>query len=304
MRSFHMFIRGIILAGYALLLIKLLLTSQLANYVSPKMHPFIYFALFVLLILGGMQILRSGTNTSECHCHCDGEHHMPKTPAATVFIYSLFLLPLMIGLMLSNHVLDSSVASKRGVQFGAQSLAERPNSPIQTEEKDLLEEYLRDPEGYMKKVDERVNEILQEDNSAVQSKEKEKERLKKDLIGTDKIVVTDEKYISTISMINEHLEQLIGKKVEITGFVFRERDLPSNQLVVARFGVTCCIADASVYGMLVKGENVAKLKDNTWIKVTGTIHQTTYRQSIIPVIEQPAIEMIEVPDQPYVYEEY
>ncbi|GMB08019.1 hypothetical protein B1no1_07290 [Thermolongibacillus altinsuensis] len=56
--------------------------------------------------------------------------------------------------------------------------------------------------------------------------------------------------------------------------------------------------------MLVKGENAAKLNDNTWIKVTDTIHQTTYRQSIIPVIEQPAIEAIEVPDQPYVYEEY
>jgi putative membrane protein len=116
--------------------------------------------------------------------------------------------------------------------------------------------------------------------------------------------VKDEKYISTISMISEHLDQFIGKKVEITGFVFRERDFPANQFVVARFGVTCCIADANVYGMLVKGENAAKLKDNTWIKVTGTIHQTTYRQSIIPVIEQPAIETIEVPDQPYVYEEY
>ncbi|MED0702739.1 TIGR03943 family putative permease subunit [Aeribacillus composti] len=304
MRSFHMFMRGIILAGYALLLFKLLLTSQLVNYVSPKMHPFIYFALFVLLILGGMQILRSGMNTSESHCHCDGEHHMPKTPASTVFIYSLFLLPVMIGLMLSNHVLDSSVASKRGVQFGAQPLAESSNSQVQTEEKDLVEEYLRDPEGYMKKVDERVNEILQEDDSAVQSTEKENERLKNDLIGTDKIVVTDEKYISTINMISENVEQLIGKKVEITGFVFRERDFRSNQLVVARFGVTCCIADASVYGMLVEGENVAKLKDDTWIKVTGTIHKTTYHQSTIPVIEQPAIEMIEVPDQPYVYEEY
>ncbi|MED1438208.1 DUF1980 domain-containing protein [Aeribacillus composti] len=78
MRSFHMFIRGIILAGYALLLFKLLLTSQLANYVSPKMHPFIYFALFVLLILGGMQILRSGMNTSESHCHYFRERSSTK----------------------------------------------------------------------------------------------------------------------------------------------------------------------------------------------------------------------------------
>ncbi|WP_120119243.1 hypothetical protein [Bacillus terrae] len=43
----------------------------------------------------------------------------------------------------------------------------------------------------------------------------------------------------------QHL--FVGKEVEITGFVYKEPEFKENQLVIARFGISCCYADALVY---------------------------------------------------------
>ena len=74
-----------------------------------------------------------------------------------------------------------------------------------------------------------------------------------------------------------------------------------NQIIVARFGITCCVADASVYGMMAKGE-VASLPKDKWVQVTGKIDQTQYNGETIPVIKINQLSKITAPQQPYVFD--
>nr|WP_308160720.1 MULTISPECIES: hypothetical protein [unclassified Bacillus (in: firmicutes)] len=67
---------------------------------------------------------------------------------------------------------------------------------------------------------------------------------------------------------------------------------------MARFGITCCAADASVYGMMAKG-NVATLPKDKWVQLTGTIEQIQYEGGSIPIIKIKQISKIEAPKQPY-----
>ncbi|MBW7652112.1 TIGR03943 family protein [Anoxybacillus sp. ST4] len=277
-------IRGVLLCGYALLFIKLLVSGNITNYIAPKMFPFMYFVTFTLLFLGGVQIWRK----EESHCchHCEGEHHVPKTIGQSVRVYGLFFIPLLIGFMFSNHVLDSSLAAKRGVQLGGK-------------EKQLVQEFLENPDEYMDNIDKQIENIIQDGITTEVQKEKE---LNKDLLDKSIIVVNDDQYISTLNFISEQIDAVIGKRIEITGFVFRERDFAPNEFVVARYGVTCCVADATVYGILVRADDAATWENDTWVKVEGVIDEAKYKQWIIPIITNPKVTIVNMPEQPYVYE--
>ncbi|GAC92202.1 hypothetical protein KN10_2638 [Anoxybacillus flavithermus NBRC 109594] len=284
-----MMIRGVLLCGYALLFIKLLLSGNLTNYIAPKMLPFIYFATFTLLLLGSIQIWRKEEDRC-CH-HCEGGHHVPKTVGQSIRVYGVFIVPLLIGFMFSNYVLDSSLAAKRGVQLGGREISE--------ENKQIVEQFLEDPEGYMENIDEQIENIMQDEGM---EKVEKQEQLKEDLLEAQTVVVNDEKYVSTLNFINEQIDAMIGKRIEITGFVFRERDFAANEFVVARYGLTCCVADATVYGILVKTDEAAKWENDTWVKVEGIIDETTYRERFVPVIIKPSVTVVNAPEQPYVYE--
>ncbi|MED0657806.1 TIGR03943 family putative permease subunit [Anoxybacillus ayderensis] len=282
-------IRGVLLCGYALLFIKLLLSGNLTNYIAPKMSPFIYFATFTLLLLGSIQIWRKEEDGC-CH-HCEGGHHVPKTVGQSVRMYGVFIVPLLIGFMFSNYVLDSALATKRGVQLGGREISE--------ENKQIVEQFLEDPEGYMENIDKQIENIMQDEDMVKFGK---KEQLKEDLLEAQTVVVNDDKYVSTLNFINEQIDAMIGKRIEITGFVFRERDFAANEFVVARYGLTCCVADATVYGILVKTDEAAKWENDTWVKVEGMIDETTYRERFVPVIIKPSVTVVNAPEQPYVYE--
>ncbi|MCG3083586.1 TIGR03943 family protein [Anoxybacillus sp. LAT_35] len=282
-------IRGVLLCGYALLFIKLLLSGNVTNYIAPKMLPFIYFATFTLLLVGSIKIWMK-EEVGGCH-HCEGGHHVPRTAGQSIRVYGVFIVPLLIGFMFSNYVLDSSLAAKRGVQLGGREISK--------ENKQIVEQFLEDPEGYMENIDKQIENIMQNQGA---EKVKEQEQLKEDLLEAQTVVVNDGNYVSTLNFINEQIDTMIGKRIEITGFVFRERDFTANEFVVARYGLTCCVADATVYGILVKTDEAAKWENDTWVKVEGIIDETTYRERFVPVIINPSVTIVNAPEQPYVYE--
>lgn len=84
--------------------------------------------------------------------------------------------------------------------------------------------------------------------------------LEKKLLEQPKISINDTDYIPVMNIIENNTDQFIGKKIEVNGFVYREKGFKDNQFVVARFGISCCAADASVYGLLSTLENASTLK--------------------------------------------
>jgi putative membrane protein len=307
--GFHMYIRGIILIGFFLLMFKLIVTGNIHNFIAPRMMPFMYFTMTVFLLLGAIQIWRSGSKkTEEFYCDCGIDHTSEGSFVRSVMIYSLFILPVVTGFLFSNNVLDSTVAAKRGIKYGSGLFTKPPSQQengglAQSENMDRAEAYLKDPEGYMKELEQKVKETSIEGPKEVENQQEDSYgQLEKTLMEMDKIIVKDDEYIQTMNMIDTNIDKFAGRDVEIVGFVYREPDFNKNQIVVARFGVSCCVADASVYGLLAKGDEAEKLENDEWVKVTGVIGKTTYHDSEIPYITIKKVEKVQQPEDPYIYE--
>lgn len=65
--------------------------------------------------------------------------------------------------------------------------------------------------------------------------------------------------------------------------------------------MTCCTADAGVYGTLVESDDAHLYEDDAWLRVRGTITKTEYNNYELPVIQIQEVTIIPEPDSPYVY---
>ncbi|WP_226897660.1 TIGR03943 family putative permease subunit [Priestia megaterium] len=277
-RQFVLYIRGILLIGFSLLMFKLILTGKIVQFIAPKMMPFILFSSGTFFLLGILQIWRSSVN-KDLTCEC-GHDHAEKGKIRTTFIYSLFLLPIMTGFLFSNHTLDSSVAVKSGLTFsvtepdtqkqtGSDKNIDATNSELEKDTNDLLS-------GNSEEAPKNVPTTHQNSIAAKVAPKGFYELLEKKLVKQTKISINDTDYIPVMNIIENNTEQFIGKKIEVNGFVYREKGFKDNQFVVARFGISCCAADASVYGLLSKLENASTLKNDSWVRIKGIIQKTTY----------------------------
>ncbi|SMQ86782.1 TIGR03943 family protein [Bacillus sp. OV166] len=293
--SFHHLIRGIILIGFMLLLLKLLLTNNISLLIAPKMIRFIYFTLFICLILGVLLIMRgtSGQNHSY-HCDCDGDHNYPSSFGKSVFLYLLFIIPITTGFLFSNNVLGSSVAMNRTIKLGASSQPSKQNITLNNSPK-------LPSSSNTNKTNTSTNTQNVLDNQPEPLTQKDYDALKNKILKANIINIDDNQYVNIMNIIQDNLNVMIGKTVTTKGFVYREKEFMQNQIIVARFGITCCVADASVYGMMAKGE-VAALSKDKWVQVTGKIEQTQFNGETIPVIKIDQLSKIVAPQQPYVFD--
>lgn len=322
--SFHVYLRGIILIGFFLLIFKLIVTGNIQSFIAPKMLPFSYFSIAILFILGVLQIWRSiSKNEEELYCNCGFDHNQNGSSFQSVIIYLIFLLPVMTGLLFPINTLDSSVAAKRGIKYGSGLYTQPPdlNADNSTDISNA-EEYLKDPDGYMEKLDERIEaeyaddiEILNEDGETglgtnpdgsdiLILTSEDQEKLKGELLNSEKIVADDELYLAILNTLHENPRVFAGKEVEIIGFVYKDPDVEQDQFVVARFGMSCCVADASVYGIISGMDDSSTIKEDQWVRATGTLTTTTMNDWELPFLEITSIEKIDEPKNPYVYEYY
>ncbi|WP_413299998.1 TIGR03943 family protein [Bacillus sp. 1P10SD] len=289
--SFHYLLRGIILIGFMLLLFKLLLTNNISLLIAPKMLRFIYFTVFVLLILGVLLIIRGTMGQKHSyHCECEGEHSYPSSIRKSLFLYLLFIIPITTGFLFSSNVLGSSVAMNRTINLGA--------SPTDAQIKNGNNKTKSNSPSDNSKINSTSNILNGQPEPLTQT---EYSKLKEKMAQTKLINITDDLYVPMMNIIQENLPKMIGKTVTTKGFVYREKDFMQNQIIVARFGITCCAADASVFGMLSTGD-VATLQKDNWVQVTGTIEETQYDGSTIPMIKINQISKIDIPQQPYVFD--
>ncbi|MGX1262524.1 putative membrane protein [Rossellomorea marisflavi] len=288
-RQFHTYIRGVILIGYALLLLKLLLTFNLQNFVALKMHGYLYFALGVFFLLGAVQIIRGTSGfLAKGQCGCEA-HDVPKGLVRSIMVYALFVFPLITGFLLPDQLLDGSVAAKRGVKVGNGMFTLTPHKGERSSDHTIEAvhggEATLDPVGTF-------------------PLEKDYDKLKDVIKQKEKIIVRDEQYIQTLSVVDEQLDSSIGKEIQLTGFIYKDEGFSKNEVVISRFTVTCCVADASVYGILSRSEELAALEPDTWVQVSGILDKADFNGVAMPVIKHPVFKKVEPPENPYVEEFY
>ncbi|HEY0827550.1 MAG TPA: TIGR03943 family protein [Bacilli bacterium] len=296
-RSWHYGLRACILFGFAMFIVFLVKSDNILYYIAPRMIIYVKLAalgLYAISVYQGylaVQTLRG----KEADCSCD--HPPSSSKFKNTILYSLFIIPLLLGFLVPNSVMGSALAAKKGVNLSSSNSVKTPpatSSPnIRTEEeidKTIMEENLgADQLGEMFKSDQ-FTELY-----AKQGKQ---------LYASDLIEIKDDIFIETLTTLDLYMDNFIGKKLEVSGFVYREDTLPENQFVVARFAIQCCSADAAPYGVLVELPRAKNYSDDTWVKVSGIISKANMHDMDILKLDVQSIEKIEVPANPYVYPNY
>jgi uncharacterized repeat protein (TIGR03943 family) len=99
----------------------------------------------------------------------------------------------------------------------------------------------------------------------------------------------------------DDLAQFNGQKADVVGFVYRDPRTTANQFWVSRFTVSCCVADATAIGLLVQTNAAAKLKADSWVRVTGKFQLGEFAGEKMPMLVADKLELTQEPNQPYLY---
>jgi putative membrane protein len=321
--SFHAFFRGIILFGFTMLIFSFILSGKIAYYIAPKMMPFIYFAVIVFFALSIIQIIRSMPKSVEKNCNCDSDHDISASKLKNVVIYSIFIVPLLLGFVLPEQVLDSSIVAKRGITLGGQAntlstsamlnngdtaISNRNQAVTQGQNQSTTEQNSSSltSEDYFARLDafdlnNDSEEHVPVDVWSWEGFDDFYSNMAQEALSQDRIVITDENYLDMLTVIDIYLDDFIGKEVEIMGFVYRELGFKLNEMVIARFAMTCCAADAAPYGFLVRGEETRIFSNDTWVYAHGSIDKTEYNGWVIPMLHIEHIDEVPAPATPYVF---
>jgi uncharacterized repeat protein (TIGR03943 family) len=92
-----------------------------------------------------------------------------------------------------------------------------------------------------------------------------------------------------------------GQSADVTGFIYHDPRLAENQVLVGRFTITCCVADAVAIGMVVNWRQAEGLAENQWVRVRGAVRFEAVDGKVHPVIDASQVDQIPSPEQPYLF---
>ena len=93
-----------------------------------------------------------------------------------------------------------------------------------------------------------------------------------------------------------------GQKVKVQGFAIHPKEFPDQFLMLARFVITCCAADAYPVGLPVKlTQSRAAYAPDTWLEIEGEMITETLAGKRQLTIQASSIKPIDEPKKPYDY---
>lgn len=268
--------------GIAVMLISLLVSGEITLFVHPRFKGLVAVSILLLIVLGLVQLW----NLKGGEIHRIG-----------AWGYLVILLPLLFFVFSPPKALDASIAAKRGVSYmNSQALAKQQKlSQKQTANSQEANNPANDspsPEQ-TQPADETEPEMAEIDNPY--------KKLVPKIKAEPVITFTEQNYADYFNTINMYPQEFEGKKIRLTGFVYRDETLKKNEFVTGRFTVTCCTADATVIGLVTTDPHAGKLKSNQWIEVTGTLRSVMYEGYEMPVVKLDSYKPISPPKDPYIY---
>ncbi|WLD92951.1 TIGR03943 family protein [Alkalihalobacillus sp. AL-G] len=307
---FHLqqLLRAVILAAFAIFFIKLHYTGDITKYINPKYEMMSQFAAGVFVFLFLIQLFRiweKGHHQHDEHCSADCGHdhgHSASFPKKIVS-YSIIIFPLFTGYALSPAVLDSSIAAKKGSFLpqktsnsieSASEVKETPQEKDGTSSVDITND-----QSDRNNIDQQDDNKALPNNNYLTQEEFDKKIGKLDEL--DVIKMEGDVFSSYYEGISMDPNAFVGKKIKLSGFVYKEEGFNANQLVISRFLITHCVADASIIGFLSEFDQASKLKQDTWIEIDGVLGVTTYNEVEMSMIKVNKWKVIEEPSEPYVY---
>lgn len=298
---FQQALRAFILLAFSTMLFKLHYTGDIIKFINPKYEVLSQIASIIFLVLFFIQVTRiwSAKVRENSHHHCDHHDHAchhdhGNSPfnAKKLISYLVIIFPLVTGFLLTPKVLDASIANKKGAMLilsNQTKASEEDKNKLGTEESQQEEMY---------EYDNPIDPNLENQEAISQEEYNE---IMKQLEQKNTIEMNDYAYAAYYEEIGKNLDKYMGKKIKIKGFVYKEDGLPSNQLVISRFLITHCVADASIIGFLSEFSDAPTVATDTWIEAEGVLDVTSFNGNKLPILKITDWKKINEPKQPYLY---
>ncbi|PYI50803.1 TIGR03943 family putative permease subunit [Paenibacillus flagellatus] len=315
----HPSIRALLLFGFAVYIAYLVKTDGILYYISPRMTIYVKLSALGLYAVGAHQLytaVRAYWGRAES-CDCGHDHSHAGPAWKSMLVYGLFAFPLLLGFAMPDTSMGSSLAAKKGMNLNSASTIRtaspqpdvqpqqpapsgtQPTEPNPTaaERTDAASPPL--PAGQNAAADADLDKLFPSDKFTEAFAKHARE-----LYVTDPMVVKEELYMETLTTLDLYAASFAGKKVKLSGFVYRDETMNDKQFVIGRFAVQCCSADAAPFGVLVEFDRANLYATDEWLELTGTIGRTTFNGSELLVVKAEKIARIEPPKEQYVYPNY
>ena len=92
-----------------------------------------------------------------------------------------------------------------------------------------------------------------------------------------------------------------GVEADLIGFVYRDERFAEDLFMVGRFIVSCCVADASPVGVIVRSDQASDYAADQWVQVRGRFQAGAFINAEMPILVATEIIPIDQPQQPYLY---
>jgi uncharacterized repeat protein (TIGR03943 family) len=302
--AFHHALKAAIVLGFAMLIVYLVKTDNLVLYIAPRMMNYVKWSAVALYAVGIYEVWLALKTFWGKISSCDCDHPPSRSVLKNTVVYGLFVFPLLLGFLLPNSTLGTAMAAKKGMNLSSsqsirkESSTAAPSSEPQPAAPQAGAQPAADASAAGTDVsDAKLNEMFKADKFTEPYAE-----MGKKLYRQPQLSVSEPWYIETLNTVDLYLDQFVGKRMEISGFVYRQDGMKDNQFVVGRFAVSCCSADASPFGVLVEYDRAKSWANDTWVKVSGTLQKTTFEDQDIMMLKVDSVTKLDTPkDKQYVY---
>lgn len=283
----------IILLGFSLFFLITIYTGKVQLFVHPRIVPYLKFGITAMLAIS-MFIFE--------------DIFKPQRKKVNVLSYAIFIIPLIMAFSLpakeigSNSMSFSTIKSTGQTDGTFQDDSSNNDSYDNSNASDnsSLDGYESDNSTNTNSEasdNSSANSNSNSGNSLVKGEESDSVLRMQD----DTVVMDDNNFVKWLQEINDNPSKYTGKKIKVTGFVFKDKQFESNEFVPARLMMVCCAADMSPVGLLARYKNVPSLKQDSWFMFKGKIVMGEFKGRKVPVIDIESAEKTEKPKNEYVY---
>ena len=256
-------IKILILIGFALFFLVIMQNGSVQLYVHPRIVPYMKFGAAAMVLIALFSA---------------GEIFKPRRKSVSLLPYLVFIIPLFAAFALPAKPMNSNSLLARDVNLAQKG---------------------RDFKQYVKNGG--PGEAVSGLNQAGQSESSWNLQPRKSLLEGDTIVMEEKNFATWLQELYSFPGDYEGKKIEVTGFVFKDKDFEENEFVTARFIMSCCTADAQVVGLMSRFSGAAEYKKDTWLKVRGKVTKIEYKGEVMPCIEVESVVSVPKPKNEYIY---
>jgi putative membrane protein len=256
-----------ILVGFSLFFYMIIHTGKVELYVHPRIVPYIKFGMAAMLFIAIFMIK---------------DIFKINRKKVNVANYAMFIIPLVMAFSIQAKAMDSTDLAGKNINISEQSTNTQQDNTTGG--------------GASTASSIGSNSSL---SNAYQNQISPQPKVLQ--MQGDTVVVTENDFVPWLNEISSNLDKYDGKKIQITGFVYKHQSYKENEFVVGRFMMTCCTADLQLAGLMCNYTKASNYKNDTWVKISGKIKKVDYKGQKINIIVVDAIEKADKPQNQYVY---